>query len=187
MFSLGSICSPLQKHFWESRSSAACGIRIMSPRLQQTKQDGLDSFTPTEEERAAARAKLSKCDQKKKHSQMQSMSNWLKRHPEGSGNAEASSSRGDQRATYLCKYMAWQLRKQSSQTTHAQKTSSTTSHSHEGKPRTEFQLRQELGDTMFEYWQASKLLRLAPNRITGSMDPAVCEWLVCDHEYEQNQ
>ena len=154
------------------------------PRTQpDMKAEGINTYKPTAEELAAARAILSACDSKKKHSQMQSMSNWLKRNPQGEGNGDASSSRGDQRTDYLCKYMAWQLRKHSGQTMHEEKASETSSHAHKVEPKTEFQLRKEFGDVMFDYWRKSGKLRAAPNRITGSMEEEVCEWLVDQHEY----
>ena len=149
--------------------------------------ESLAKFEPTEEELAAARAILSQCDKSKAHSRMQSMANWLKRNEEGEGNKKIMASRGNDRMEYLSKYMAWQMRRGTNSLTST--TTATEGKRHEAttKAKTEFQLRKEFGDAMFEYWKSSGLLRKHPNRVTGSMEDDVCEWLVTDEEFVKSK
>ena len=45
-------------------------------------------------------------------------------------------------------------------------------------------MRQQYRDDMWTHWEASGKLAPRPNRITGSVDPKYCEWLIRDEEFD---
>ena len=128
----------------------------------------LVAFTPTQEELSAARKILASLDAKGHKSKDNAMRQFCIGNADSAGdNSGILKSSGDQRAEYVCKYLAFQTAKKSGRlTTVRQNVNEDMSHS-DVLEWNKFKCLKEVGQITFDAWIASDKLKYVPDAVTG--------------------
>ena len=167
-----------QKSLLSCSSLLPSGLVFVNMAPKELQKFNLDKWAPTEAELQEAKALLQAQDPKKKRSSMASMVAFV-----GKGDPECANKvaelRGEARQDYCARYLAYMTKKKAGTLT------TTSSHSTQSVRNTDyffwsrFEMEKEVGSSKADHWISSGQLTVVGDRITGSLDPELCEYKVC--------
>ena len=137
----------------------------------------LDTWKPSQEELKAARELLLQQDDKKRKSSTACMVAWVNKNDEKVAE-KVAGLRGEARAEYTAKYMAYMTRKKNGTLTAESSHTSTTATVKDFHFWCKHQIIKEVGEVKAQHWIDSNLLAKFPDRITGATSEDLCEYKV---------